>query len=556
MTPDSITGTGTERGHEGTSARSRRSVALETGKYALIAVRRGLWRALARPTASDVVMIACTLAIGIGIGSRLVGFELAALAMSAGLGAAMVTMLLGSTRPLVRGLGGVLAVPVSVLLSSPVLLAGVLAVTSSGVGIVSGLTVWALVIAAFAAGVAPWDRLGNGGVRRGATGTTLAAIGVIGVVVLRVAPESAVRERTGAAVVDVLGAAGDAVIAANDSWAVVSFAGLVLIAALVSSWTLRYLPFERIVPPDRRGSLAAGIARLRWVCSRVSRVALVLVIVAVAASSVSARFETRPVTPAELQTGLPAPVGTGLATLVTSSGLRVALVALVVVALALVGLEWGRRLLGRNVARVCARLLAPVVGGAAVALVVAQALSGSALEADLEGTLEGTVPPSVVELLGAFPAFALAAVMLVVTLAVLGSMLWSVTVMRTFRILPPEAIGAALAAGAVGVLAVGLAIAGQVEPAILTATGAFVLWDIGEYADGVRTELGSAAATLRAELVHIGGAVLTGAVVAVATVASYRWAMQELAITTSAHAAVAVGTGLLAVVLVVWALRG
>lgn len=556
MTPDSITGTGTDSGQEGTSARSRRSVALETGKYALTAGRRGLWRALARPTASDVVMIACTLAIGIGIGSRLVGFELAALAMGAGLGAAMVTMLLGSTRPLVRGLGGVLVVPVSVLFSSPALLAGALVLTSSGIGVVSALTVWALVIAAFAAGVAPWNRLGNGGVRRGATGTTLAALGVVGVVALRVAPESAVRDRTSAAVVDVLGVAGDAVIAANDSWAVVSFAGLVLLAALISSRALRYLPFERIVPPDRRGSLAAGIARLRWVCSRVSRVALVLVIVAVAASSVSARFETRPVTPAELQTGLPAPVGTGLATLVTASGLRFVLVVLTAVALALLGLEWGRRLLGRNVARVCARLLAPVVGGAAVTLVVAQALSGRALETDLEGALEGAVPPSVVELIGAFPAFALAAAVLVVTLTVLGSMLWFVTVVRTFRILPPQAIGAALAAGAVGVLAVGLAIAGQVEPAILTATGAFVLWDIGEYADGVRTELGSGAATLRAELVHIGGAVLTGAVVAVATVACYRWAMRELTITTPAHAAVTVGTGLLAVVLVVWALRG
>ncbi|ELY45148.1 DUF7519 family protein [Natronorubrum sulfidifaciens] len=553
MTPDSISGT--ERGHERSTDRSPRSAALEAGKNALTAGRRGLWRALARPTVSDVAMIACTFAVGIGIGSRLVGFELAALAMGAGLGVALTTILLGSSRPLVRGFGGALAVPASVLLSSPVLVAAILAVTSPTVGVVSALTVWSLVIAAFAAGVAPWDRLGTGGVRRGATGTTLAAIGVVGVVVLRVVPESAVRDRAGAAVVDVLGAAGDFV-AANDAWAVVSFAGLVVVTAVVSSRALRYVPFDRLVPPDRRGSFATGSTRLRWVCSRVGRGALVLSIVAVGASSVSARFETRPVTPAELQTGLPDPVGSGLATVVTSSGLRFVFGIVLVVMLSLSVLEWGRRLLGRNIARVCARLLAPVVGGAVVALVAARALPGSALEADLTGALEGTAPPSVLELLEALPAFAVAAVVLVVTLALLASMLWAVTMMRAFRLLPPRAIGAALAAGAMGVLAAGIAIVGQVEAAIITAAAAFVLWDIGEYADGVRTELGSAAATLRAELVHIGGTAATGAVVAVATVACYRWLLPELSISVPAHAAVAVGTGLLAVAFVVWVLRG
>ncbi len=44
----------------------------------------------------------------------------------------------------------------------------------------------------------------------------------------------------------------------------------------------------------------------------------------------------------------------------------------------------------------------------------------------------------------------------------------------------------------------------------MTGAGAFVLWDIGEYADGVRAELGRDAETLRAELVHVGGTLLTG----------------------------------------------
>ncbi|UHQ95036.1 DUF7519 family protein [Haloterrigena alkaliphila] len=536
--------------------RSRRGVALETGRETFEALKRGLWRALARPTASDVAMILATLAIGLVVGSRLAGPELAGLAMAAGLGAAVVTMLLGSDSPAVRGFGGALAVPVSVLVSSPALLATALTLRSSGVGPFAGLAVWALVVAALAAGLVSWDRLGDGGVRRGATGTGLATVGVIVVLVLRVVPESAVRERAGEAATDLLGVAGDVLVAADGRWAVVTFAALLLVAARASSQTLTYLPVERLVPPDRRGALAAGLARCHRACSWATRGALALGIVAIVAPAASQRFSSMPVTPGELRTELPAPAGDALAGLVTASGLRIALLGLLAFVVTLALLEWSRRALGGNVARLLARLLAPVVGGGVVALVLARALSETAVEADLQGLLEGAAPASVVELLGAFPAFALAAVLLVFTLGSLSSLLWTVTMLRVVRILPARAIGPALAAGAVFVLAVGLTVVGRVEPAIATATGAFVLWDIGEYADCIRTELGRGAATMRAELVHVGGSLLTGAVVAGGTVTCYRWAATDVSVTDPAHAAGAVGAGLLAVVLVAWALRG
>ncbi|WP_436345664.1 DUF7519 family protein [Natronorubrum sp. FCH18a] len=531
-------------------------MALETGKHTLEAVKRGLWRALARPTASDVVTIAWTLSIGLLVGSRLLGLELAALAMGAGLAATLVAVLLASERPLLRGLGGALAVPVAILVSSPALLAGALALTSSGVGAFAGLSVWALVVASLGAGLVSWERLGSSGVRRGATGTMLATAGVVAVVVLRVLPESDVRERAGTAAIDVLGVVGEFVVAGTDPWAVVSAAGLLLVAAVVSSRTLRYLPLERLLPPDRRGSLADGVGRARRACRLLFRGALAALVAAFAAAAVSERFETRPVEAGELRTELPAPGGEFLAALVTSSGLRLVLLSILAVALSLALLEWSRRLLGGAVARVLAGLLAPAVGGALVALVVARSLSETALEADLAGLLEGSAPPSVVELIGAFPAFALAAVILVLALVTLSSVFWSVTLLRSVRVLPTRAIGAALAAGSVFLLAVGLTIVGQVEPAILTATGAFVLWDIGEYADGVRTELGRGAATLRAELVHVGGSLLTGAVVAGGTITVYRWVATDVSITDPGHAAVAVGTGLVAVLLVTWTLRG
>jgi len=72
-------------------------------------------------------MLCCTLLICIAVGATLVGLELAALAVGAGLAAAVTTTLLASRRPLVRGIGGILAVPTAVLVSSPALLAGALA---------------------------------------------------------------------------------------------------------------------------------------------------------------------------------------------------------------------------------------------------------------------------------------------------------------------------------------------------------------------------------------------------------------------------------------------
>ena len=561
-TPDDAVGPSATDGTVGSAFRSReaagsrRAIALETGRETVASLRGALWQALARPTASDVAIIVATLAIGIAIGSRLVGPELAALAMAAGLGAAVATRLLASRRPIVRGFGGVVAVPVAVLVSSPALLAGALALSSSGVGLFAGLAVWALVVAALAAGLVSWERLGDGGVRRAATGTTLTVLGVIGVVVIRILPDSGAREHAGAAAMDLLGVAGDVLVAAEGSWAVVSFAGLLLVTAFASSRTLGYLPVERLVPPDRRGRVAEVIARVRRGCSLLTRAALALGIAAVVAPLAIQEIASMPLSPAALRTVLPAPAGDALAALVTASELRVALGAVFLLVLGVALLEWTRRLLGANVAHALARLVAPSVGGALVALVLARAFSSMALAADVEGLLEGTAPSSVVELIGAFPAFALAALALVIALGSLSSLLWSVVSLRLIRVLPPRAIGAALAAGAVFLLAIGLAVVGQVEVAIVTATGAFVLWDIGEYADGVRTELGRDAATTRAELVHVGGAALTGAVVAGATVACYRWVATDVAIADPAYAAIAVGSGLFAVVLVAWALRG
>ncbi|MFB1065986.1 hypothetical protein [Natrinema sp. H-ect4] len=575
MTGDAIIGSAGRDGRGGPDARdsnavgsagtatgpqSRRAIALETGRESLESGIRGLRRALRRPTASDVAMLCCTLIICIAVGATLVGLELAALAVGAGLAAAVTTALLASRRPLVRGIGGILAVPTAVLVSSPALLAGALALTSSSVGLIAGAAVWSLVVAAFAAGLVSWQRFGRGGVRRGSTGTTLAAIGVAAVAAVPIVPRADLRARAAAAVTDTVGQLWAALVTSPEPWTVVSFAGLVLVAAFLSSRALAAIPLERFVPPDRRDALATAVDAVRRSCSLSIRGAIALVIAAVGAPLAVDRLEGPTVTPADLRTELPAPVGDAVATLVTTGDLRAGLLALAGIAVALLVLERARRAAGRGPAVVIARLLAPIVGGALVALVLARALAGSALEAEIRTTLTtglgGVAPPSVLEFLTSVPAFVLVAIVLILALGSLSSLLWTVTMLRVVRVLPRRGIAAALAAGSVFALAIGLAAVGRLEPAIWTAAAAFVLWDIGEYADAIRTELGRDAATMRAELVHVGGTVLSGGVVAGGTVALSRWGVTDVSITDPALAAVAVGTGLFAVVLVTWALRG
>ncbi|RQG89041.1 hypothetical protein EA462_11720 [Natrarchaeobius halalkaliphilus] len=510
--------------------------------------------ALARPTASDVATIGCTLAVAVVVGSALVGTALAVFATVAGLVAALATVLLASDRPIVRTVGGIVSVPTALLMVSPAVLAGAL-VVSGGVGLFAGLTVWALVVAGLASGLVSWHRLGHGGARRGATGTMLAAVGVGAVVVARILPESTARERAGTAAADTLDAIWNVLVVADGSWAVVWFAGLLFGAALSTSYCLAYVPLERVIPPDRRTAFSDAVATATRVCSYAIRLAIALALAAFVTPTVTERIEEVPLTPPAVVAELPHPIGIAIATLVTDSSIRLGLLSLFGLAVSLAALEWGRRTLRRDIAVVLARVSGPAIGGALVAVVLAFALSDAVLAVDPAAVLEGTAPPSVLELLASFPPFALAAAVLVLALFALSSVLSTVTMVRVFRLVPARAIGGALAAGSVFVLAVGLAVVDRIELGVVAAAFAFVIWDIGEYADGVRAELGRGAETVRAEMVHVGGTLLSGAVVAGGTIALYRW-VSGAQISDPTNAAIALGTGLLAVVLVSWALRG
>ncbi|MFP8956434.1 hypothetical protein ACLI4Y_06880 [Natrialbaceae archaeon A-CW3] len=545
------TGESATRGRVGTLQSTLR----RAGTRGMSGVLEGIRGGLAQPTASDVAAFVCTILVCLVVGGSLIGTRLAAVATGAGVGTALAATLLASRNPLRRAVGGAVAVPVAALVATPITLAWAFAIGIAGFGPFAAITVWSLIFAALAGTLLSWDHLGDGGARRASTGATLALVGVVVVLLARILPEAGVREHAGAALSDAITVAVDLVIYPGQLSAVLSFFTLVIVAGALTIATVEYIPFERLAPPDRREAIGAAIGGLKRSCSTAIKLSLGAVFVAILAPALLEDFHDVPFSPQELRGEAPAPLGEWVATLVTSSGLRSLLVA-VIGALTLLALaEWVRRALRRGLATVLARLFAPMIGGAVVTLSLAYVLAEPGVEATLEEIIRRIEPETVADLLLAFPRFALVVGLLVIALGMLSSLLFTVSMLRTIRILPPRAIGAALAAIGIFGLALSLSIIGRTETAIWTAAAAFVVWDIGEYADGLRSELGRDAATMRAEVVHATAALLTGAGVALATLGLYRWVVTDAPIVERWLAGAALGTGLLAVVLVAWALR-
>ncbi|WP_312911427.1 DUF7519 family protein [Natronosalvus caseinilyticus] len=534
---------------------SVRTVTIASGKRGTSAVLGAVRGALAQPTTSDVATLVLTLAICLAVGGSLIGPRFAAVATVGGVGAALVATLLGSDRPVRRAVGGALAVPVAVLVAVPVTLAWAFAVGVAGFGPFTAVIVWSLVVAALAGTLASWDRLGDGGVRAAARATTLAALGVVAVVVVRVLPEAGVRERAGPAVAEVTGAASGVLREPGQTLATVSFFALVLATAGAVFVTVGYVPIERLAPPDRREAVSRAVGVVRRGNSIAIRVALVGLSGVVMLPALLEQFSDVPLSPRELSTIVPLPVGEALATVVLAREIRLVLLVVLAIAAFVAALEWTRRALRRGLAAVLARLLAPMVGGVVLTLALASVLATPAVEASLEALVRQIEPQVVADLLLEFPPIALVVAVLLVALGMLSSLFGTVSLLRAIRLLPPRAIGSALAAMAILGLAGSLAVIGRTEAAIWTAAGAFVVWDVGEYADGLRAELGRDAATMRAELVHALGAVATGAAVALGTVGLYRWAGSDVLVVDRRLAAAALGAALLAVVLVAWILR-
>lgn len=514
--------------------------------------RRALERVLETTTASERIAALSAFAVAAAAGSALVGSRLGVVAALSGVACVAAAVPLASRRPVVRALGGVLAVPAATLVAVPATVALAFGVGLAGSGLFAAIALWALVYAGFGAAAVAWPGAGRGDVRRAAVGSVLVGVGVAGVVALRVLPDPAVRGQGRVAARAMLSALYGVVVAPTGSWATLSFLALAVAAAVVVGRALSVLPPERFLPPDRRGALSATGGYLRTLLRAGAWLAA---LAALATLLVPAVLAGGFASPTQLQAYLPPEVATAIVSLVRAPALRGLLLATIGLGLAGLGVARFRSALRQGPAISLAGALAPVAGGAAVTLALAWALADPGTVARLREAGSDLFPAWIVDVLLAMAPFALVSFALGVAMVSLVATLAVASGLRAARVLPPRAIGAALAAGSVFALAAALIVVSRLEAAVLTAAAAFVVWDVGEYGSELRAELGAGAATLRAELVH-GGATLLGAgAVAGGAIALHRIAVVDATLGGPRFAAVAVGIGVGAVVLVAVALR-
>lgn len=524
----------------------------DRARTGVAAGRRALREGLEATTTSERVAVLLALAVAAGAGSALVGPRLGVVAVLSGVACALVAVPLSSRRPVVRALGGVLAVPAATLVAVPATVALAFGVGLAGSGYFAAIALWALVYAGFGAAAIPWSAVGRGGVRRAAVGAVLVGVGAAGVVALRVLPEPTVRTAAGRAVRAMGAALYGLLVTPTGSWATLSFLVLALVAAVVCGRALSALPPEQLLPPDRRGLPAATGDYARSALRGGAWLAALAAVVTLLLPSILAGELA---SPARLEAYLPGDSADAIVALVRAPALRGLLIATIVLGVAALALARLRSALRRGLAVSLAGLLAPVAGGAAVTLVLAGALADPGTVETLREAGSELFPPWIVDVLLAMAPFALVSFALGVAIVSLAVTLAVASGLRAARVLPPRAIGAALAAGSIFALGAALIVVSRLEAAVLVAAAAFVVWDLGEYGDALGTELAAGAGTIRAELVHVGATALGAGAVAGAAIVLHRFVVVDASLGGPRFAAVAVGIGVGAVVLVAIALR-
>lgn len=445
------------------------------------------------------------------VGSRLVGTTLALAAVAAGALVAAGLAGLDSDRPAARLLGGVVLAPAAVLVLVGLGL-GVAFGLRSGLaaGYLAVVAVLLLAVGSFAAVLtaAPLDG------RDLLAGTFMRVIGIIVpltglqlLVAALTAPESTLGA-VGALAFDSpepLLAVGRALLAPRGPLALLTFLGYVVALVWLARALVGALPIVSLFPPRRRPEIAGRVDDLRATLGRA-----LLVTGAVGIGGYVLALGAGVAAPAKLGAVLDPPLSTVVTGLLTAVSLRVLFLTLLGLGVAvLVGERLRRRV--RRLSETDFRLAAmPPLGAAATALALGVVLELLFTPADVLSMVPAAVEPPVANVLesGLLPATFLA---VFASLVVLGGLLLVLAVLVGSPALPDRALGPALAA--TGVFGLGILLSlfgGPAALSVLAAVVALVVWDAGEFATGLREELGTDAHTKRGELVHVGGSLAVG----------------------------------------------
>lgn len=458
-------------------------------------------------TLSAAVSASAAVLAALLVGVGLVGWPLTLLSLVAGGGLATGLTALSSDRLRVLFASGVALTPAAALL------AGVLGVglgyglrTQSAVGHLAGAVVLLLAVVGFAA-VFTAVPFGEAAVLAASFGRflgMLVPLTVAQVFTLALAAGDTVAASLARLVVDSpepLLALARVFLAPQGPAALLTFLVFVVLLVALLRAVVGSLPLATLFPPRQRPSVTDRLDRTRRLLSRA-------LFVAVLGSTgvYAAALVTGTTTPPALAAAL-GPLGGVAFWLLTTVPLRVVLVLVVDVLVVVLVAERVRRRVRRRSEADLLRQVLPAAGAITAALVVGVALDAGVSTARLRSLVPATVGPVVDPLLagGVLPA---SMTVVFASLIVVAALFVLLTLLAGSPLLPERALGPAVAAGATFALVVALALfGGSPAAAFAGAALAFLAWDTGEFATGLREDLPPEAATVRGELVHVGGTV-------------------------------------------------
>lgn len=470
-----------------------------------------LLSALGRTQLSALVAGLGALLAALLVGQQLLGTRLTLVALAAGGTLALGLYALNSSRPHVLLGGGALMAPAGVLVTAALAVGvGFALQTARAVGHLAEVTVLLLVLGSFAAVITAVPL----GEREVIVGAFMRFIGMlVPLTVLQLLVVTVVAWETVAVFLanlvldspEPLLAVGQTLLAPRGSTALLTFLLYVVILLYLGRSLIGTLPIVNLFPPRQRPEIASQVEAIRTQLGRV-----LLVAAGLSFAGYLGALVTGVAAPAGLAQALPTPVDGIVFALLTATWLRAIFLTLLGAMLAVLVGERLRRRVRRLSEADLLRLSMPPIGAAAVAFVAALSVSAVVTPAEVVAQLPAGAAASVEPILrgGLVPATLL---FVFGSLIALGMLFVALTMVIGLPVVPERALGPALASTAVFALALVLVLfGGSPALAFLAAVVAMVVWDTGEYAVGLREELGFEAVTARGELVHIGGSLVVG----------------------------------------------
>lgn len=520
----------TQPSSESDSAVDRLRVGLNSAAATTMATLRTRFYSL---RFGDWFSIVLTLGVVAVAGTAFVGTTGALLAVGCGLSVALTLVMTNSSNPLVSGLGVVVGTTAGALSAAVAAFAAYILLQTGFSGLFAGVGLFALALASTGAFLGVAQSTAGLGITRSTLMMIIGIIGAVSLIGTLVAPRAELRQQAVAAAVETSDTVASAMLSVDPGHALSTFFILLAAALFFIGRTVVRMPFERVLPADRR---SMAVAVVQWVQRWRMQLVRGSLIIAMATGigllldatippnqqaawllAYTQLFRTD-----QLLVVAPEPLGVAVVSVVGSQSIRAGLYLAIIGSVAVL---LAARLIGglrRGLAWTLIKLAAPLAGGIAGSLLFGTLGSTFDVTTLLIDAAPAGTPPQLLELLQSGSLFVAGGVVVVVLLGVCVSTFIALGTFITVISPPDTAASTVLASIGLFGVAVAAVVVGLPLVAVGVAAAALCVWDVGEFGTTLRTELPGRPPTLRAETVHASGSVLYCSVGAVGAWLLYR----------------------------------